>query len=85
MRIDPSVFKNKEGIKRLANLLRAFIDQKIEHIQINVVSSDTLINAQREPDKYRDLMVKVAGWNAFFVTLPKDLQDSIIARMEHQA
>ena len=83
-RLDPAIFKVGDGFKRLADLLRVFIDQKIEHVQINVVSSDTLRAAQKEPDKYQDLMVKVAGWNAFFVRLPNDLQDSIIARTEHR-
>ncbi len=60
-----------------------FVDQKVDHIQINVVYSDTLKAAQREPDRYRELTVKVAGYNARFVDLHRDLQDSIIARTEH--
>jgi formate C-acetyltransferase len=83
MRISPEVLKDRDGIKRLADLLRVFIDEKIHHIQINVVSSDTLRAAQREPDKYSDLVVKVAGYNAYFTTLPVSLQDAIIARTEH--
>ena len=82
-RIDPAVFKNKDGVKRLVDLMRTFVDQKIFHVQINVVSSDTLKAAQKEPEKYRDLTVKVAGYNAFFTQLNKPLQDSIIARTEH--
>ena len=84
MRIDPVVFKDRDGYKRLADLIRAFVDQKIYHVQINVVSSDTLRAAQKEPDKYRGLVVKVAGYNAFFVQLSKPLQDGIIARTEHK-
>ena len=84
MRIDPGVFKDGDGFKRLADLIRAFVDQKIYHVQINVVSSDTLRAAQKEPDKYRGLVVKVAGYNAFFVQLSKPLQDGIIARTEHR-
>ena len=83
MRIGPAVFKDGSGFERLADLLRVFIDEKIHHIQINVVSSDTLKAAQREPDKYNDLVVKVAGYNAYFTTLPKSLQDAVIARTEH--
>jgi len=82
-RIDPAVFKTRDGIKRLADLLRAFVDQKVFHLQINVVSSDVLKAAQEEPEKHRDLTVKVAGYNAFFTQLSKPLQDSIIARTEH--
>ena len=80
MRIAPAVFEDRGGFKRLADLLRVFIDEKIHHIQINVISSDTLRAAQTEPDKYNDLVVKVAGYNAYFTTLPKSLQDAIIAR-----
>ena len=83
MRIDPAVFKDKNGVKRLADLVRTFVDQKICHVQVNVVSSDTLIAAQKEPEKYRDLTVKVAGYNAFFTHLTKELQDSINARTVH--
>ena len=70
-------------LSRLTALLRSFIDQKIYHIQINIVSSDTLRAAQQEPEQHRDLMVKVAGYNAFFTLLGEQLQDSIIARTEH--
>ena len=82
-RIDPAVFKNKNGVKRLSDLLRAFVDQKVFHLQINVVSSDVLKAAQEKPEEYRDLTVKVAGYNAFFTQLSRELQDSIIARTEH--
>jgi len=83
MRIDPTVVQDADGIKRFADMIRAFVDQKIYHVQINVVSSDTLRAAQKEPEKYRDLMVKVAGYNAYFTHLSKTLQDSIIARTAH--
>ena len=82
-RIDPVVFQNEDGVKRMADLMRTFVDQKIFHVQFNVVSSDELRAAQKEPEKYRDLMVKVAGWNAYFTQLHKEVQDSIIARTEH--
>ena len=82
MRLDPTVVQNGE-VQRLADLIRTFIDQKIYHVQINIVSTDTLRAAQKEPGKYRDLMVKVAGYNAFFTQLGKEHQDSIIARTAH--
>jgi formate C-acetyltransferase len=65
-------------------MVRSFIDQKIFHMQTNVVSSETLRAAQKDPKKYRDLVVKVAGYNAFFTQLTDDLQDTIIARTEHK-
>lgn len=83
MRLDPAIFENEDGVKRLSDLIRTFIDQKIYHVQINIVSSGTLKDAQEEPEKFRDLMVKVAGYNAFFTLLSKPLQDSVIARTEH--
>ena len=82
MRLDPAAFKDGD-VRRLADLIRTFVDQKIYHIQINVVSTDTLKAAQKEPEKHRDLMVKVAGYNAFFTQLGKPFQDSIISRTTH--
>jgi len=72
------------AIKKLADMIRVFADQKVYHVQINVVSSDTLRAAQKAPKEHRDLVVKVAGYNAFFTQLSKALQDSIIARTEHR-
>jgi len=83
MRLDPLMFKDDYGFKRMADLIRTFVDQKIHHIQFNVVSSDTLKAAQKEPDKYKDLMVRVAGYVARFVELPTKIQDTIIARTVH--
>jgi len=82
-RIDPAVFENKDGIRRMADLIRTFVDQNVFHVQFNVVSTDTLIAAQEKPKEYRDLMVKVAGYSAFFTRLSKSLQDTIINRTEH--
>jgi formate C-acetyltransferase len=83
MRLDPSIFEKDAGFKRLADLIRVFVDEKVDHVQINVVYSDTLKAAQQEPEKFSDLTVKVAGYNARFVTLHKEIQDTIIARIEH--
>jgi len=84
MKLDPSVFEKEDGFKRLADLIRVFVDQKIDQVQFNVVSADTLKAAQRKPEEYKDLVVKVAGYNARFVDLHRELQDSIIARTEHE-
>lgn len=83
MRLNADVFGTKEGVHRLAALLRTFVDLKIHHIQFNLVTSATLRAAQENPGDYQDLMVRVAGYVAYFVKLPKALQDSIIARTEH--
>ncbi|MHA2180743.1 MAG: glycine radical domain-containing protein, partial [Promethearchaeota archaeon] len=83
LRIDPQVFRDG-NMERMVAMVRSFIDQKIFHMQTNVVSSETLRAAQKDPEKYRDLVVKVAGYNAFFTLLTDDLQDTIIARTEHK-
>ncbi|MHA2195560.1 MAG: glycyl radical protein [Promethearchaeota archaeon] len=83
IRLDPLIFTDDYGFKRMADLIRTFVDQKIHHVQLNIVSSDTLMAAQKEPDKYKDLTVRVAGYVAYFVQLPKQLQDTIIARTEY--
>jgi len=63
--------------------LKTWRDKKISHIQFNVVDKKTLIDAQEYPEKYRDLIVRVAGFSAYFADLSKGLQDHIIARTEH--
>ncbi|MCP4749516.1 MAG: hypothetical protein GY866_01355 [Proteobacteria bacterium] len=83
LKVDPQTFETDDGFKRLADLIRTFVDQKADHVQLNVVSADHLRAAQREPEKHRELVVKVAGYNARFVEVHKELQDSIIARTEH--
>ncbi|MHA1885403.1 MAG: glycyl radical protein [Promethearchaeota archaeon] len=84
MKLDPIVFEADDGLQRLASLIRVFVDQKADHMQINVVSAATLKAAQKDPEGYKDLVVKVAGYNARFVDLHKLVQDSIIARTEHR-
>jgi formate C-acetyltransferase len=83
LRLDPLIFKDDYGFKMMADLIRTFVDQKIHHVQFNVVSSDTLKAAQKEPDKHKDLMVRVAGYVARFVELPTQVQDTIIGRTVH--
>lgn len=83
IRIDPSLFDTDDGFKRLADLVRVFVDERVDHVQFNVVSSKTLRAAQAKPEDYRDLTVKVAGYNAPFTILDKETQDSLIARTEH--
>ena len=84
MTLDPVVFRDDDGIRRLANLIRTLVDEKVQEVQINVVSPDTLEAAQKEPEKHQGLVVKVAGYSAFFVKLMKGLQDAIIDRTAHK-
>ena len=65
-------------------LVRGYFDQKGSHMQFNVVSRETLLEAQKHPEKYRSLVVRVAGYSALFTTLSRSLQDDIINRTEQQ-
>ena len=78
----PSALAGEKGIRSLAQLIRTYFDMGGYHIQFNVVSSDTLRAAQKEPQKYKDLVVRVAGYTAFFTDLNPDIQNDIIDRTE---
>jgi formate C-acetyltransferase len=80
----PQVLEDEEGIEKLAHLIRAYFTMNGHHIQFNVVTADTLRKAQKEPEKYRDLIVRVAGYSDYFVDLGVDLQNEIIKRTEHE-
>jgi len=79
----PAFFDDRESYPKLTALIRAYFRMKGHHIQFNVVSADTLRAAQKNPDQYRDLIVRVAGYSDYFNDLSKDLQDEIIMRTEH--
>ncbi|MBN1801972.1 MAG: hypothetical protein JW891_10725 [Candidatus Lokiarchaeota archaeon] len=84
LRLDPSIFRSDDGILRFVNFIRAFVDQGIFQVQFNIIDTKTLREAQKEPEKYRDLIVKVAGYSAYFTQLIKSLQDGVITRTEHK-
>jgi formate C-acetyltransferase len=76
----PAFFEGPDSLGRFVSLLRAFCALRIPHIQFNVVSAETLHRAQATPDAYRHLVVRVAGYSAYFCELDRDLQDEIIRR-----
>ena len=78
----PQVVEGEEGLNHLAQLVRAYFKMDGHHIQFNVVTAETLKAAQAEPDKHRDLIVRVAGYSDYFCDLTQGLQDEIIARTE---
>ncbi|WP_025728696.1 glycyl radical protein [Atopobacter phocae] len=83
-KVNPQTLAKQEDKEKLIMLLQAFFNRlKGYHIQYNVVSRETLIDAQKHPEKYRDLIVRVAGYSAFFNALSKVTQDDIIERTEH--
>ncbi len=85
MKFMPSVLDGKNGIDKLAQLVRTYFRLDGHHVQFNVVDADTLRRAQEHPDEYRDLIVRVAGYSDYFCDVGKELQDEIIRRTEHQA
>lgn len=82
-KFNPQLFENEKGINKVLDLIRAYFKMGGHHIQFNVVSVDTLRKAQEEPEKFRDLIVRVAGYSDYYINLRKDLQDEIIKRTEH--
>jgi pyruvate formate-lyase/glycerol dehydratase family glycyl radical enzyme len=81
----PHLLSDEAGIDKLAHLIRSYFKLDGHHIQLNVVTVDTLKEAQKNPVKYRDLFVRVAGYSDYFVDLSPELQDEIIRRTEHQS
>ena len=82
MKFSPSFFSEKEGIQKFVFLLKGFIELKITHVQFNVVNKQDLIDAMDNPENYRHLLVRVAGYTANFVDLSSSLQNEIIKRTE---
>ncbi len=78
----PSALAGRQGLENFIALIRGYFDQKGMHVQFNVVSRETLIDAQKHPEKYKTLVVRVAGYSALFTTLSRSLQDDIINRTE---
>ena len=78
----PSALAGREGLEKFVALIRSYFDQKGMHVQFNVVDKNTLLDAQKNPEKYKHLVVRVAGYSALFTTLSRSLQDDIIRRTE---
>ncbi|MEG0867452.1 MAG: formate C-acetyltransferase [Hafnia sp.] len=84
VKFTPSTLEGQSGLNKLADFLGAFTKLKLQHIQFNVVNAETLRAAQAKPQDYAGLVVRVAGYSAFFVELSKEIQDDIIRRTAHQ-
>ena len=78
----PSALAGREGLEKFVSLIQTFFDQKGMHMQFNVVDRETLLDAQKHPEKYSHLVARVAGYSALFTTLSRSLQDDIIRRTE---
>lgn len=84
LKIHPSAIKGAEGARKLLDLTRSYMRKGGFHIQYNIVDSKVLKEAQNNPDNYRDLMVRVAGFTQFWVEIGKQIQDEVIARTEYE-
>ncbi|WP_300282858.1 pyruvate formate lyase family protein, partial [Peptacetobacter sp.] len=79
----PAAVSGEQGLKNFVSIVKSFFDHKGSHVQFNVVDKETLLEAQQHPEEHQDLIVRVAGYSAHFVTLAKEVQDDIINRTEH--
>ncbi len=83
VKFHPSALKSTEDLRKLGDLIKTYLAYGGKHVQFNVVNKETLLDAQKHPENYRDLIVRVAGYSAYFVQLSKRIQDDIIERTEH--
>ena len=85
IKFTPKSVQGDQGTEKLVDFIRTFCDLKLWHVQFNVLNRETLIAAQHDPQKYRNLIVRIAGYSAYFVDLSPDLQNDLIARTDHEA
>ena len=85
LKFTPAVLSGKEALAKFSELIRTYFALGGYHMQFNVVSKETLLKAQKDPDTYRSLIVRVAGYSDYFVSLSRDVQDEIIMRTAHGA
>ena len=85
IKIHPSAIKGSEGARKLLDMVRAYMRKGGFHVQFNVVDSKMLKDAQAQPQNYRDLMVRVAGFTQYWVEIGKQVQDELIARTEYES
>ncbi len=83
IRIHPSAFSRPDGIDKLKQMTQAYMDAGGMEVQYNIVSSETMRAAQADPDTFRDLVVRIAGYSAYFIELSLDCQNDLISRTEN--
>ena len=84
MKFHPRSVAGQEGLDKLEELVNTYFKNGGMHIQYNIIGSDTLRDAQKHPERYRDLVIRIAGFSAYFVELYKDLQDDLISRTDQE-
>jgi formate C-acetyltransferase len=82
--VSPKMFEGGDGVKRMANIIKTLLAMRVGQLQFNVVTADRLKLAQKEPDKYGNISVRVAGFSQMFKLIDKELQDHIISRTKHE-
>jgi len=82
MKFHPTALQTDEDLRKLSAMIKTYLKRGGKHVQFNVVSKEMLLNAQRDPERYRDLVVRVAGYSAYFTQLNRAMQDEVIARTE---
>jgi formate C-acetyltransferase len=83
LEFDNSFFKNPDTLQKIAMLVKYFIDRGGHQLQLNTVDIKALEEAQKDPERYRQLVVRIWGWSAYFVELDKEYQDHVMARQEY--
>ena len=83
IRMHPSALSNEEGICKLRDMIKTYMQDGGAEVQFNVVSTETMKKAQEKPEEYRNLVVRIAGYSAYFVELSKDCHDDLIVRNEN--
>ncbi|MNI40125.1 4-hydroxyphenylacetate decarboxylase large subunit [compost metagenome] len=83
IKLTPSCVTGEEGTLKLVSFIRTWSDLRLWHLQFNIINRQTLLDAQREPEQYRNLLVRIAGYSAYFTDLSEDLQNDLIRRTEH--
>ena len=78
-----SIFQSAESINKVATLIKYFVERGGHQLQLNAVNLEAMKEAQANPDLYRQLVVRIWGWSAYFVELDKDFQDHVMARQEY--
>lgn len=85
MKVEPEMLNTENGIQQMMALLKSMCSLGIFHVQFNVIDRETLLAAQKHPEDYRGLLIRVAGYTAYFTELGKDVQDEIIGRTEQES
>jgi formate C-acetyltransferase len=85
VKLSPACVRGSDGTEKLVQFIKTWRDLRLWHIQFNVLNQETLVEARKNPERYRNLLVRIAGYSAYFTELSADLQSDIIARTQHEA